>query len=174
MIEITYAGFGLDYSLTADRQHLKACISPDRFFPCPTLSGAGCKQLQVCLLRAAGWWPLSSPNVQPGVCSPVAVATHSLASGLSQSINFYIMSYFIIVSAHFGFLSPGTQLYWWNVPSWGVVSGISFYFCSVNNCGRGTAKGWLELLLLMLLKLFLTSLFQSEMVQFMPTVKIRD
>lgn len=108
------------------------------------------------------------------VCSPVAVATHSLASGLSQSINFYIMSYFIIVSAHFGFLSPGTQLYWWNVPSWGVVSGISFYFCSVNNCGRGTAKGWLELLLLMLLKLFLTSLFQSEMVQFMPTVKIRD
>lgn len=48
--------------------------------------------------------------MQPGVCSPVAVATHSLTSGLLQSINFYIMSYFIIVSADFGFLSPGTQL----------------------------------------------------------------
>lgn len=124
---------------------------------CAAPAAPQCSLVCVVLLL---WQPTASPVVS--TCC------------LSQSINFYIMSYFIMVSAHFGFLSPGTQLHWWNVPSWGVGNGISFYFCGVNNSGRGTAKGWLELLLLMLLKLLLPSLFQSKMVQFRLTVKIRE
>lgn len=54
MIEINYACFGLDYSLAAGRQHLKACVSPDQFSLCPMLSGDGCKQLLVGFLGAAG------------------------------------------------------------------------------------------------------------------------
>ena len=144
------------------------------------VSGAGCKQSLECLPSAAKWFPSGWRPERWRECweprraalSPWQPTAWPLMSSrcLSKSINFYIMSSLLQFLHILAAFPPGARLHWCNVPARGVGNGISFYFCSVYNCAGGTAKGWLELLLSVSVKLLLPSLFQSELVQFRPTL----